>query len=138
MEGGLMVQFQQIITGWKAMPDFLSPPVNEEEVDLLIEFSNYLMDKIMEEEEDSKLEALLHLVGSYISEYEEKNVPEPIGSPIEALEYLMEEHGLTRRDLFEIGSRGVLSEIFNGKRKLNKRQIIALSKRFKCNPLTFF
>ena len=132
-----MVQFQQIVTGWRAMPDFLSPPANDQQLDLLIEFSNYLMDKIMEEADDPKLEALLHLVGTYISEYEKTNIPEPIGSPIEALEYLMEEHGLTRKDLPEIGSRGVLSEIFNGKRQLNKRQIIALSKRFKCNPLTF-
>jgi len=96
-----MVQFQQIITGWRQMPDFLSPPVNANQLNLLIEFSNYLMDKIMEEEEDPQLEALLHLVGTYISEYEEINVPEPIGSPIEALEYLMEEHGLTRKDLSE-------------------------------------
>ncbi len=133
-----MVQFQQIITGWRAMPDFLSPPVNDKQLDLLIEFSNHLMDKIMEDEDnDPKLEALLHLVGSYISEYEKINIPEPMGSPIEALEYLMEEHGLTRKDLSEIGSRGVLSEIFNEKRKLNKRQIIALSKIFNCNPLTF-
>jgi len=132
-----MVQFQQIITGWREMPNFLSPPVNAQQLDLLIEFSNYLMDKIMEEEDDPKLEALLHLVGTYISEYEKINIPEPIGSPIEALEYLMEEHELTRKDLPEIGSRGVLSEIFNGKRQLNKRQIIALSKRFKCNPFTF-
>ena len=70
------------------MPDFLSPPVNDKQLDLLIEFSNYLMDKIMEEEENSKLEAFLHLVGSYISDYEEANIGEPIGSPIEALEYL--------------------------------------------------
>ena len=133
-----MVQFQQIITGWREMPNFFSPPVDDKQLDLLVEFSNYLMDKIMEEEEeDPKLEALLHLVGTYISEYEKINIPEPIGSPIEALEYLMEEHGLTRKDLSEIGSRGVLSEIFNGKRQLNKRQIIALSKRFKCNPFTF-
>lgn len=132
-----MVQFQQIITGWREMPDFLSPPVNAKQLDLLIEFSNYLMDKIMEEENDPQLEALLHLVGTYISEYEKTNIPEPISSPIEALEYLMEEHGLTRKDLSEIGSRGVLSEIFNGKRKLNKRQIIALSEKFKCSPLTF-
>ena len=132
-----MVQFQQIITGWREMPNFLSPPVNAQQLDLLIEFSNYLMDKIMEEEDDPKLKALLHLVGTYISEYEKINIPEPIGSPIEALEYLMEEHELTRKDLPEIGSRGVLSEIFNGKRQLNKRQIIALSKRFKCNPFTF-
>lgn len=132
-----MVQFQQIITGWRKMPDFLSPPVNDKQLDLLVEFSNYLMDKIMEEEEDPQLEALLHLVGTYISEYEKTNIPEPISSAIEALEYLMEEHGLTRKDLSEIGSRGVLSEIFNGKRKLNKQQIIALSKKFKCSPLTF-
>jgi HTH-type transcriptional regulator/antitoxin HigA len=97
-------------------------------------FPSFFLSALME---DSKLETLLHLVGSYIAEYEKTNIPEPISSPIEALEYLMEEHGLTRKDLYEIGSRGVLSEIFNGKRKLNKRQIIALSKKFKCNPSTF-
>lgn len=37
----------------------------------------------------------------------------------------------------EIGSPGVVSEILNGKRELNKRQIKALSERFMCSPAVF-
>jgi len=34
----------------------------------------------------------------------------------------------------EIGSQGVVSEILNGKRQLNMRQIQALSKKFNISP----
>ncbi len=49
----------------------------------------------------------------------------------------MEEHGLKQKDLTELGSPGVVSEILSGKRELNKRQIKSLSERFKCNPAIF-
>ena len=49
---------------------------------------------------------------------------------INALIYLMESHNLKQSDLPEIGSQGVVSEILNGKRKLNLRQIKELSNRF--------
>jgi HTH-type transcriptional regulator/antitoxin HigA len=49
----------------------------------------------------------------------------------------MEEHSLSQSDLPEIGSQGVVSEILNGKRKLNIRQIQALAKRFRVSPATF-
>ena len=38
---------------------------------------------------------------------------------VDVLKYLMEEHHLNQNDLPEIGSQGVVSEILNGKRKLN-------------------
>ena len=49
----------------------------------------------------------------------------------------MEEHGLHQADFPEIASQGVMSEILNGKRQLNVRQIKALSKRFNVDPATF-
>jgi HTH-type transcriptional regulator/antitoxin HigA len=49
----------------------------------------------------------------------------------------MEEHGLKQVDLPEIGSQGVVSEILNGKRKLNVRQIEALAQRFRVSPVVF-
>jgi HTH-type transcriptional regulator/antitoxin HigA len=42
----------------------------------------------------------------------------------------MEQHGLVQSDLPEIGSQGVVSEILRGKRRLNARQIRALTRRF--------
>lgn len=49
----------------------------------------------------------------------------------------MEEHGLNQSDLSEIGSPGVVSEILNGKRELNVRQIRLLAKRFQVSPAVF-
>ena len=51
--------------------------------------------------------------------------------------YLMKEHGFRQKDLTEIGSPGVISEVLSGKRELNRRQIKALSERFGCSPAIF-
>jgi HTH-type transcriptional regulator/antitoxin HigA len=49
----------------------------------------------------------------------------------------MLDHNLKQTDLTEIGSQGVVSEILNGKRELNIRQIKLLSKRFSASPSVF-
>jgi HTH-type transcriptional regulator/antitoxin HigA len=49
----------------------------------------------------------------------------------------MEEHTLKQSDLSEIGSQGVVSEILNGKRELNLRQVKLLSQRFSVSPNVF-
>ncbi|MGL6338812.1 MAG: helix-turn-helix domain-containing protein [Waterburya sp.] len=51
--------------------------------------------------------------------------------------HFMEEYSLSQSDLPEIGSQGVVSEIINGKRELNIRQIRALAKRFNVAPAVF-
>jgi HTH-type transcriptional regulator/antitoxin HigA len=54
------------------------------------------------------------------------------------LSYLIHEHGLKQTDLrHEIGTQGVVSEILNGKRALNVRQIQALAERFQVSPAIF-
>ena len=49
----------------------------------------------------------------------------------------MDEHELTQSDLPEVGSQGVVSEILNGKRELNVRQVRALARKFKVSPAAF-
>jgi len=44
---------------------------------------------------------------------------------------------LRAADLAEIGSQGVVSEILNGKRELNVRQIRALAERFNVSAAVF-
>lgn len=58
-------------------------------------------------------------------------------SPAVVLKYLMQEQGLRRSDLPEIGSQGVVSEVLAGKRELNARQIKRLAKRFGVSPAVF-
>ncbi len=131
-----MVRFEQLINTWDIVSPFLSVPTNDEELDKLINLSHYLMDTIGENERHP-LNSLLDTIGTLIAEYEKSYILEPEGDPIECLKFLMEEHGLRQKDLAEIGSPGVISEILNGKRQLNKRHIIALSKKFNCSPAIF-
>ena len=72
-----------------------------------------------------------------IADYEaaQNTLPEACG--IDALKFLMEQQGVKQADLKEIGSQGVVSEILNGKRSLNVRQIKLLAERFSVSPATF-
>ncbi len=102
---------------------------NEREYDRAIKRLNYLLDEIGDNERHPLYE-LLDVLGTVIHAYEEKHQPVPEASGAETLQFLMDEHGLTQMDLTEVGSQGVVSEILNGKRELNVRQIRVLAKRF--------
>lgn len=131
-----MAQFEGIMNAWHMVSDYLTVPSNEDELNRLIELSDYLMDSIGNDENDERL-SLLDTLGTLISEYERIHIPEPAGDPIECLRFFMDEYGLKQKDLVEIGSPGVVSEVLSGKRELNKRQIKALSERFNCSPAVF-
>ena len=63
-------------------------------------------------------------------EYEAAHVPIR-QMPVRAfLRELMKQHGLTQKDLPEIGAQSVVSAVLSGKRELNVRQIARLSARF--------
>jgi HTH-type transcriptional regulator/antitoxin HigA len=79
----------------------------------------------------------METMGTLVESYESQNVLEPESDPILALQTLMDEHGLGQSDLPEIGSQGVVSEVLSGKRRLNVRQIKALSQRFNVSPAVF-
>ncbi|MCF8209280.1 MAG: hypothetical protein K9K38_07750 [Rhodoferax sp.] len=49
----------------------------------------------------------------------------------------MQQHGLKQKDLGDIGSQGVVSEILMGKHELNIRQIRTLAERFGVSSATF-
>lgn len=75
-------------------------------------------------EDGAHLEVLLTLVEAY----EEANHPIPPSDPISAIEFMMEQRGLTRRDLEPmIGSRARVAEILNRRRALTLPMIRRLS-----------
>ena len=80
---------------------------------------------------------LVDIVGDLIEDYEAEQHQLPEVSGIDALKFLMAQHGLKQGDLQEIGSQGVVSEILTGKRELNVRQVRALSQRFGVSTATF-
>lgn len=126
---------QQIQPHWTVIRPYLTIR-NEEDYDRAIEQMNQLID-IVGTDEDHPMYEFLDTLGTLIHAYEDRNYPMPSVSGAEVLSYLMEEHGLRQADLPEVGSQGVVSEILNGKRELNVRQIRELAKRFHVSPAVF-
>jgi HTH-type transcriptional regulator/antitoxin HigA len=129
-------QLKEIAKVWPDMREILSVPHNEKEYKRLVG----LLDKIIDEvgnDESHSLASLMETLGSLIEIYEAQRIPEIEGNPIDSLKALIEEHNINQSDLPEIGTQGVVSEVLSGKRKLNIRQVKALSKRFNVSPAVF-
>ena len=79
----------------------------------------------------SEQEALLDLLVMLIEKYEDTAYPIPVSSPREVLLHLMEAKGCIQEDLVGvIGSRGVVSEVVNGKRGISIAQAKSLADYF--------
>ena len=120
---------------WVAVAPLLTI-TNEQQYDAAVERLNTLLDEIGEDE-THPLYSLLDTLGILIEAYDNQHYSIPDCSGLDALRYLMEEHQLSQSELPEIGSQGVVSEILNGKRSLNVRQIKALAQKFNVSPATF-
>src|SRR5271156_6402215 len=78
--------------------------------------------------EEKDLADLLTLL---IEDFEDKHYQLPKASPIEAIIFLMDQHGLKQKDLIDVfGTPSIVSEVLSGKRDLNKDHISKLSERF--------
>lgn len=85
-------------------------------------------------EEDALLELLIIL----IEKFEETSYPVPNVEPDRMLLHLMEARNMKQEELVGlIGSRGVVSEIVNGKRSISKAQAKALGQLFHVSPSLF-
>jgi HTH-type transcriptional regulator/antitoxin HigA len=126
---------KNIETHWEKIRPILTIR-NEHEYDLAVQRLNELLDEIGINEQHPRYE-LIDTLGTLIRAYEEAHYPMPEVSSAEMLRFFMEEHGLTQADLPEIGSQGVVSELLNGKRELNIRQVRELARRFKVSPAVF-
>ncbi len=121
---------------WPLIDNVLALPHEEEEYQQLVALLDEVID-IVGEDESHPLASLMETLGTLVETYEMQTIPEISGNPIQTLQSLMEEHDLKQTDLPEIGTQGVVSDILSGKRKLNVRQIKALSKRFNVSTAVF-
>lgn len=114
---------------WHHVAPLLNKPETEEKYDLLVTGLDELLE-IIGDDELHPLNRLAMLIGDMIEAYDHEHRPMPVVSGVEALRYLMREHGLNQADLPEIGTQSIVSEILSGKRQLNLRQVRELSDRF--------
>lgn len=118
-------KYQQLLV--KYQPKIIKTEAENEEALIVIEQLMHKKDRSPEENELYQL--LIILVEKFEQEYyhsgEESN-------PQSLLLFLMEQKGMKQSDLVGvIGSKGVVSEIVNGKRSISKNQAKALAELFK-------
>jgi HTH-type transcriptional regulator/antitoxin HigA len=76
-------------------------------------------------------EGLAELLTLLIEKYEERRYPVRKASPQQVLRHLMEARNLAQKDMVKVfGSKGITSEVLNGKRSISKTQAKKLSKLF--------
>lgn len=74
---------------------------------------------------------LAELLTVLVEDYEERRYPVPKAEPRQTLRHLMEARRLTQKDLWKIlGSKGITSEVFHGKRSISKAQAKKLAAFF--------
>ena len=113
-------------------------PQNDEEYNEMTDIL-FKLARNVGEDKDHPLFPAMELLTLFIEHYDNEHFQIAETDGISILKYFMEEFDLKQKDLQnELGTQGVVSEILNGKRKLNRNQIEKLSERFFVSPAVFF
>ena len=100
----------------------------------LQEIETFMHNENKTPEEGEYFELLITL----IEKYEDEKYPIQTSSGLDVLKSLMQENNLKQKDLQNIiGSKGVLSEIINGKREISKTNAEKLGEHFGLNYKVF-
>ena len=92
-----------------------------------------IVEKLMQkgEELSAEEEKLLKLLVRLIEDFEERFYRPSEATPLEVLNHLMEARGVKQSQLWEVfGSKGIASEVLNGKRGISKTHARALANYF--------
>lgn len=92
-----------------------------------------IVEKLMKKGEDlsAEEEKLLKLLARLIEDFEQRYYQPPEAEPLEVLHHLMEARGVKPSQLWEVfGSKGITSEVLNGKRGISKTHARALANYF--------
>ena len=99
------------------------PIRNEADYDAALTRVDYIMSTAVNDDLRDELDVLSTL----IEVYEDEHYPIDLPSPVEAIQFRMEQSSLSQADLVPyIGSRAKVSEVLSGKRTLTLKMIRAL------------
>ena len=125
----MSVLIKTVAEHWEFVSPLVRKPKSEEDYDSLVRAVDEILE-ITGDDESHPLMSLVDIIGDWIKEWDHTHHPMAQASGEEVLGYMMREHGLTQSDLPGVGTQSVVSEILNGKRKLNLRQVRWLAERF--------
>ena len=92
-----------------------------------------LIEKLMDKGENlsPEEEKLLKLLTRLVEDFEERYYHPRDASPLEVLQHLMDSRDVKQTHLWEVfGSKGIASEVLNGKRGISKTHARALAEYF--------
>ncbi|AEU34404.1 helix-turn-helix domain-containing protein [Granulicella mallensis] len=105
----------------------------------LAEYTEALFDLTAKAAPSPEEEEAIELLTLLIERYEMERYPVPDAGPIDVLRFLLDQNGLSQRDIAEdLGSESTVSLVLSGKRLLNRDHIMRLSQRFHVSPAVFF
>jgi len=99
-----------------------------------------IVEKLMRKGENlsPEEETLLKLLAHLIQDFEQRYYKPRKATPVEVLRELMAANDLKQTDLAPIfGSKGIVSEVVNGKRGISKANAKALGEFFNISPAAF-
>lgn len=106
----------------------IKPIESDEQLD---EYVKLLEPYFFDKEKSLEEAAIYNLLTILIVDYENEHYSTPELEGLELLKGFMELHNLKQKDLVGIlGSKGVVSEVINGKREITKAQAKKLGERF--------
>ena len=128
---------QTIEKNWSPISEHFSYPKNEKQYNEMLEVMEEFL--ALDYPDDHPNFILISLLGERIDQYEIENFSEVAEleklshelSSVDLLKHLMKKNGLKQNDMLDVfASQGYVSDILNGKRELNLKQIKALAKKF--------
>lgn len=132
------VPLQHLLPAWesfRAITD-IGPIRDEDHYLRMTQTLEALLDEADGDERHPAM-GLADIVGDLVEDYESGHHTLPEATGVQALQFLMEQHGLGVTDLPEIGDMETLSDILAGERELNIRQLRTLAERFSVSSATF-
>ena len=135
----LLGQVPDIVEAWAALQSKvpLKPIRNEQEYEQLTQLANALTNHL-HGDADNPLTDLLGVLSALIGGWESRQVVVvPSAEPREVLRHLLETHGLKQKDLADIASPTVVSDILAGRRAISKNVAKALAVRFRTDVSVF-
>lgn len=123
---------------WLVLQDFapLRPIRSEEDFARVRALADTLADAVGDDE-SHPLFSLFEIAMDLIEHWEDEHVSIPVAAPREVLRHLLEANNLKQKDLEDIASPTLVSDILAGRREISKRLAKCLAERFRVDISAF-
>ncbi|WP_212285776.1 helix-turn-helix domain-containing protein [Agrobacterium tumefaciens] len=128
----------ELAKAWAALQAhaLLGPIRTDADFERVHALANDLSDEVGDDE-SHPLFSLFELAMELIEKWEDEHVVIPDTEPKEVLRFLLEENNLKQKDLADIASPTLISDILAGRREISRVLAKSLSTRFNVNASVF-